>query len=344
MDSNSWLLLEREDPRYCIPADLRERDALAARDIGWVEQMRPFVQHFSAAGGLVLDPFAGFGTTLLAAHLEGRRSIGVELDAARAALARERLHGHGVRDAQVLAGDLRALGDELPPVDLCLTSLPYFGATAPPDAPPQQLYGQAQYEPFLEQLHDIFRAVRRCMKPGGHVIVMAENLRLDGRFVPLAWDAARVLAGLFVLREERVLLYRRAAAELAPGAWQSNRSHEYALIAEVRREPLDVAAALALWQELKSAGHVAELRGSLARRLAGDLGVTPVDMDLKIDFDVAALHALLQFLAERGFALRCWQAPLRLPADLAALRDRHYVRAERLERDGRRLVVDVGWS
>lgn len=344
MDSNSWLLLEHEDPRHRIPAALRARDPLGARDIGWVEQMRPFVRHFCVPGGLVLDPFAGFGTTLLAAHLEGCRSIGIELDAARAELARERLRLAHVRDAQLLGGDLRSLREPLPPVDLCLTSLPYFGAPAPPDAPPQQLYGQAQYEPFLEQLHEIFRAVRQCMRPGGRIVVMAENLRLDGRFVPLAWDAARVLAGLFVLREERVLLYRRDAAELAPGHWQSNRSHEYALIAEVRREPLDIAAALALWQEIQSAGHPALLRGSLARWLAGDRSVLPADMDLKVEFDLVAVPALLQFLVARGFALRCWQRPLNLPVDLLALRERDYVRAERLDRCGGRLVVDVGWS
>lgn len=344
MNDNSWLLLEYEDPRYRIPTALRARDVRAARDIGWVEQMRPFVRHFSAPGGLVLDPFAGFGTTLLAAHLEGRRSIGIELDAARAALARERLQLQQADDAQMLTGDLRNLRDRLPTIDLCLTSLPYFGAPAMPETSPQQLYGQLQYEPFLEQVHEIFRSLRDCMKPGGHVIVMAENLRLDGRFVPLAWDVARVLAGLFELREERVLLYRRIAKELAPGEWHSNRSHEYALIAEVRRETLDVAAAMALWHEIQAAGHAATLRGSLARRLAGDHGVVPADMDLKVDFDATKLQALLQFLVERGFALRCWQRPLRLPVDLEALRERDYIRAERLDRDGRRLVVDVGWT
>jgi DNA modification methylase len=42
-------------------------------------------------GGVVLDPFAGSGTTLLAALLEGRRAIGVEVNEGYAAVARKRL-------------------------------------------------------------------------------------------------------------------------------------------------------------------------------------------------------------------------------------------------------------
>ncbi|MBE7211768.1 MAG: site-specific DNA-methyltransferase, partial [Gluconacetobacter diazotrophicus] len=40
---------------------------------------------------VVLDPFMGTGTTLVAAELEGGKGIGIELDAGYAAMARERL-------------------------------------------------------------------------------------------------------------------------------------------------------------------------------------------------------------------------------------------------------------
>ena len=42
-------------------------------------------------GGLVLDPFAGAGTTGLAALAEGRRFIGIEMHPTYAAIARRRL-------------------------------------------------------------------------------------------------------------------------------------------------------------------------------------------------------------------------------------------------------------
>jgi DNA modification methylase len=45
----------------------------------------------SRPGDAVLDPFAGAGTTLLAANRLGRDAVGVELNAAYAALAEARI-------------------------------------------------------------------------------------------------------------------------------------------------------------------------------------------------------------------------------------------------------------
>ena len=42
-------------------------------------------------GGLILDPFAGSGSTGVAALITGRRFIGIEREAAYAAIARQRL-------------------------------------------------------------------------------------------------------------------------------------------------------------------------------------------------------------------------------------------------------------
>lgn len=49
------------------------------------------VRMFSFAGDTVLDPFAGTGTTMVAACRWGRNSIGVEVDPTYAALARKRM-------------------------------------------------------------------------------------------------------------------------------------------------------------------------------------------------------------------------------------------------------------
>lgn len=51
----------------------------------------PLIEYSVPAGGLVFDPFAGSGTTLLAAKLAGRRAVGVEIDENYAKAAARRL-------------------------------------------------------------------------------------------------------------------------------------------------------------------------------------------------------------------------------------------------------------
>jgi hypothetical protein len=77
-----------------------------------LDLMLALVEQFTDPGELILDPFAGSGTTGVAALRLGRRFIGIEKDEKYAAIARERLEaesqGLSLRDAR--AGQLSLLG------------------------------------------------------------------------------------------------------------------------------------------------------------------------------------------------------------------------------------------
>jgi len=53
--------------------------------------MRKLIRDYTIKGDLICDPFAGSGTTLLAAAMEGRRAIGAEVSPETFELAVKRL-------------------------------------------------------------------------------------------------------------------------------------------------------------------------------------------------------------------------------------------------------------
>jgi site-specific DNA-methyltransferase (adenine-specific) len=67
-----------------------------------LELPRRCIKLFSFVGDTVLDPFLGSGTTLIAAEINDRKSIGIEIDESYCRIARDRL----VEEAHVLEGSL----------------------------------------------------------------------------------------------------------------------------------------------------------------------------------------------------------------------------------------------
>jgi SAM-dependent methyltransferase len=348
----SWLHLSSQSPDYQLSADLTHEDAFHARDCGWVEQMRPFIREFSQPGDTVLDPFAGFASTLVAAGLERRRAIGIEIEDSRIRLARQRLAALGITQVELLQGDCREVAASLPPVDLILSSLPYFGCGLESQHE-RQLYASGSYGEYLQALRAVFKQLKSCLKPGGYIVVMIENIRLGAHFVPQAFDVARLLAERFEFVEERIIVYDKHDVDGKPDVDDkqevsgpvrlSNRAHEYALIARQAPRPIDTQQALALVRALQARYPDLLVIGSFARYLVDDQ-TQPADVDLFLPGDAEQLRHLLDDLEAQQFQLTRWGMPMAAELATLAAADAHYVRAERLLADGRWLVVDVCFS
>lgn len=181
------------------PLELRAGDLAAERpdgttdDIHFTEALaESVIGHASQPGDLVLDPFAGYGTTVIVAERMGRRAIGIELMPEHVEIARRRSDG----GARLILGDARELArlvDE--PVDLVLTSPPYMAGAAHPENP---LTGYAtddgDYAAYLDTLGSIFSQVAMLLRPGGRVVVNVANVvATDGTVTPLASDMAGVI-------------------------------------------------------------------------------------------------------------------------------------------------------
>src|SRR6187455_8558 len=71
-----------------------------------------FLEEYTRPGDRVLDPFAGFGTTLLVAERMGRVPLGIEFNPQRCAYAQSLLQTANC----LFQGDARRLAYDLPPL------------------------------------------------------------------------------------------------------------------------------------------------------------------------------------------------------------------------------------
>ena len=206
-------------------------------------------------GSVVLDPFAGSGTTLAAACRLGRQGVGLEIYPAFAEMFQKRLalecppvdRAPGPLPRFIL-DHARRVGEHLHEgeADLVLTSPPYWDimlARRSADRQESRPYGESaedlgrikSYREYLGALGEIFTAVRRCLKPGGYCVVVVMDLRKKDRFFPLHMDlsAGMVRAGYLlddIIIWDRRHEYNRLRPLGYPSVFRVNKVHEFLLI------------------------------------------------------------------------------------------------------------------
>lgn len=176
------------------------------------------IRFFTKSEGVVLDPFAGIGSTLKACALEGRKGIGIELNPTFAQLTRERLETEvqdlfaSATEQEVLEGDARDILPSLPDasVDFVVTSPPYWAILKKEDHKVRQErlanglstdYGEderdlgniEEYDDFLLQLTGILAECGRILKPGKYMNIVVSDFRDKSRYIMFHADLARAL-------------------------------------------------------------------------------------------------------------------------------------------------------
>lgn len=214
-----------------------------------------FINFFTKKGQWVLDPFVGTGSTLIAAKLLNRNSIGIELYQKYAKLARRRLQrlAHSSSKAFVFTYDSRKITElvtkaKLPKMDFCLCSPPYWSQLNRNSERQQSRkqngyitrYGKnasdlaliQNYDDFILEQEKVFDGVYEVMKNRSYLVVITNNVYTKSRLYPLAFDTMKALSKKWVPKDEKI--WCQDNKELFPfgmmKAWVGNRSHHYCLI------------------------------------------------------------------------------------------------------------------
>jgi DNA modification methylase len=204
--------------------------------------------YLDAGPGVVLDPFLGSGSTLLAARRLGLSGVGFEISPEFARLAYRRIAGllplerpdvrveavNGAKppapirfrpDEQrlvIVHADAARIPEFLPEesVDIAVTSPPYWnilrrrrsmlgGAPRPYSDLPEDLGNADDYGEFLRRLAGILQAVIRVLKPGAFFVVVASDVRVGACLVPFHADLIGMMTGLGARLADLIIWDRR---------------------------------------------------------------------------------------------------------------------------------------
>jgi DNA modification methylase len=219
------------------------------------------------ADRLVLDPFAGVGSTLLAACAGGKHGVGLELSAEFGAVARRRLLEAGYRELETVQrdessesqervspaftlfqADARSVSDYVSTssVDFCVTSPPHWDILRQhrsADGRPVRHYGDSDgdlgairdYAVFIDELAKVFEGVYQALRPGAYCVVVVMDLRIKSRFFPLHADLAHHLQDAGFVYGDLILWDRRHEYNNLrplgyPYKFRVNKVHEFLLI------------------------------------------------------------------------------------------------------------------
>lgn len=204
-------------------------------------------------GEVVLDPFAGSGSTVVAAERMGKQGIGLELSPEYARLAERRLCEIGEAEDRAVRGTIhRASATELlqrvrkSSVDLCISSPPYWNILnqrRSADLKNVRHYGNLDgdigtiesYSEFLTATTSVFRDVFETLVPGAYCCVVVMDLRKKNRFFPLHSDLAARLIEAGYLYDDLIIWNRQSEYNNLrplgfPSVFRINKVHEYVLL------------------------------------------------------------------------------------------------------------------
>ena len=172
------------------------------RDVFPEALVETFLKRYTIAGELVLDPFAGFGTTLVVAERMGRRAIGVEFLEDRADYVR------GRTQQQVIQGDSRRIDElGLPTVDFCITSPPYMCRNDTEDPLQGYTVPGTGYDAYIAGLVDIYTRLKSVVRPDGVLVVNVSNIKRYDGLTTLAWDVGTALSTVLEFEGETVICW-----------------------------------------------------------------------------------------------------------------------------------------
>lgn len=202
--------------------------------------------------GVVLDPFAGSGSALLAALKAGMSAVGIDINPAYRDIFLHRLSMFEINREdgwRYETHDSRKMDKVVEPdsVDICITSPPYWDIlnrrrsvdrkiARPYSKNGHDLGNACDYDEFLSSLILVAEQVEYALHPGSYFILNVMDIRKGSVFYPLHADAMLEISGNTGMVLEDIIIWDRQADYNSmrplgyPHKFIINKVHEYLLV------------------------------------------------------------------------------------------------------------------
>ena len=214
-----------------------KRGDWATHDAKWRGNWSPYIPRnvilrYSQEGDLVLDQFAGGGTTLVEGKLLNRNVIGVDINPIAIERCNKKCAFEREQSGNVTAmlGDARNLnfiGNEL--IDLICTHPPYANIIQYSEDIEGDLSNLKMKE-FLTEMYKVAKESYRVLKKGKFCAILMGDTRQKGMVQPLAFETMRTfeLAGF---KTKEIIIKEQHNCK-ATGFWKTNSiKHNFLLLA-----------------------------------------------------------------------------------------------------------------
>jgi DNA modification methylase len=212
-----------------------------------VDMVCKLIRLYSKRYEIILDPFNGIGSTMVAAAKLNRNGIGFDTNSEFNKITQDRLHGFD--------GEFKIINDtclnmtgyiDSSTIDLCITSPPYWDVLnmkRSSDKKPISNYSNqtedlgniSDYDRFINSLHCVFSQVYNCLKMNRHCIVIVMDIRKKSKFFPFHMDITNMMTKIGFQLEDFIIWDRRKEYNNLrplgyPWVFRVNKVHEYICI------------------------------------------------------------------------------------------------------------------
>ncbi len=221
-----------------------KRGDWATHDAKWRGNWSPYIPRnillrYSKEGDLVLDQFAGGGTTLVEAKLLNRNIIGIDINEVALERCKEKINfNHEGADGKVhiCKGDARNLNFiKDASIDLICTHPPYANIIKYSEDIPEDL-SLLKINEFLVEMESVAKECYRVLKKDKFCAILMGDTRQKGHMIPMSFEVMRIFENVgFKLKE---LIIKEQHNCRATGYWKTNSvkynflliAHEYLFV------------------------------------------------------------------------------------------------------------------